>query len=69
MKALRVVVPEVEVSPQARRARLQAAVLRMAHGLAIDQVTTTRVELEALAALCEEAGLVGEAARVRRWLS
>jgi hypothetical protein len=52
-----------------RRARLAEAVARMAIAIAYDDVTPTILELETLAAICDDHELPGEAARVRRWLT
>jgi hypothetical protein len=55
-------------SPLEKRHRLADAVDRLTLALALGEVTTSRVELEILAQLCEEQWLPCEAARVRRWL-
>ncbi|HMF61630.1 MAG TPA: hypothetical protein VK595_14715 [Vicinamibacterales bacterium] len=56
------------VADRFRRARLQAAVHNLAVAIERGECTPTRVELEALAQLCQEQWLPAEAARVRRWM-
>lgn len=52
----------------ARRSRLTEAIARLATAIDYDEVTPDPIELQALAALCDDAHLTVEAARVRRWL-
>lgn len=52
-----------------RRRRLADAVNRMAQAIANGELLPTRVELEALALICDEQHLHAEAVRVRRWLA
>lgn len=51
-----------------RRTRLSAAVAKMAHQIDTGAITTSVVELDALAQLCDAHQLPIEAARVRRWI-
>lgn len=52
-----------------RRQRLRTAIAKMATAIADGECTPTRVELEAVAALCTEYFLPVELARVRRWMA
>lgn len=57
------------VQDQQRRRRLTDAVNRLDVEIQAGLVTPTREELQALASICYEAGLIDEVIRVRRWLS
>lgn len=52
-----------------RRARLVECVSRLAALIEAGVVTPERIELEALAQICERQFLRPEAARVRRWIT
>ena len=59
----------VPLSTSTRRERLREAVAKMADAMATGACTPSRVELEALALVCEDQFLPTEAARVRRWMT
>lgn len=54
--------------PRADAPDLRKAVATLAGVIAKGTVTPARLELEALAYLCDSAHLYAEAARVRRWM-
>lgn len=58
---------DTPTTPEARQ-RLVECIAKMARAIDAEECDPEPVELEALAAICDQAQCPAEAARVRRWL-